>query len=484
MAYNGNSSSQPVRHSRLLPADASEVQDLVCVGFGPASLAVAIALNDALEAGTLAKAPRVIFLEKQKAFAWHAGMLLPGAKMQISFLKDLASLRDPRSAFTFINFLHSNGRLIDFTNLNTFLPARAEFEDYLRWCASFFDESVQYGTEVVSVTGDKNEAGQVARFRIVARSAAGEQVYQARNVLVATGGQASLPPNLPASSPRVVHSSQYAQVVPKILSDTQAPYRVAVIGGGQSAAEIFNNVQTLYPNAKTYLVMRQEFLKPSDDSPFVNSIFNPSFVDELYERPIESRDHLLTDARATNYGVVRLGLIETLYDRMYHQRRLLGDDETKWPHRILANRRIVRAEAGKNDSLRLVLEADLPENRGLSNGNGNSHPQETFDVDLIVAATGYKRQAHIAMLEDLWPLLPETRPETGADGWKVQAGDKSRALQVSRDYRVQFNAGALASGSNVYLQGCNEGTHGLSDTLLSVLATRSGEIVESIFGQQ
>jgi L-ornithine N5-oxygenase len=32
------------------------------------------------------------------------------------------------------------------------------------------------------------------------------------------------------------------------------------------------------------------------------------------------------------------------------------------------------------------------------------------------------------------------------------------------------------------LQGCNEKTHGLSDSLLSILAVRGGEMVESIFG--
>ncbi len=80
--------------------DVDAVQDLICVGFGPASLAIAVALHDALEAGSLAPTPKVLFLEKQEHFAWHAGMLLPGAKMQISFMKDLATLRNPRSAFT------------------------------------------------------------------------------------------------------------------------------------------------------------------------------------------------------------------------------------------------------------------------------------------------------------------------------------------------------------------------------------------------
>ncbi|MBE3042286.1 SidA/IucD/PvdA family monooxygenase [Candidatus Bathyarchaeota archaeon] len=43
--------------------------------------------------------PRVLFLDKEARFAWHAGMLLRGATMLISFLEDLATLRDPRSRF-------------------------------------------------------------------------------------------------------------------------------------------------------------------------------------------------------------------------------------------------------------------------------------------------------------------------------------------------------------------------------------------------
>lgn len=72
-------------HKSLLERyDDEEVHDLICVGFGPASLAIAIALHDALEAGgsTLrTHEPKVRFLERQQRFAWHAGMLLPGAKM-------------------------------------------------------------------------------------------------------------------------------------------------------------------------------------------------------------------------------------------------------------------------------------------------------------------------------------------------------------------------------------------------------------------
>lgn len=260
--------TQRNRSARLKASDVDSVHDVLCVGFGPASLAIAVAMHDALEAGTLKQSPNVLFLEKQPKFSWHAGMLLPGARMQISFIKDMASLRDPRSHFTFLNYVHKNDRLLDFINLDTFLPSRTEYEDYLRWCASHFDDVVRYNSEVVSVAPVEDSAG-IKTFTVVERNSktGALSTHRARNVILAIGGQASIPKPLPAKSPRVIHSSQYAYMAPKLLADRDAAVRVAVIGGGQSAAEIFNNVSNLYPNSKTYMIMKAEFLKPSDDSP-------------------------------------------------------------------------------------------------------------------------------------------------------------------------------------------------------------------------
>ncbi|KAK0629386.1 L-lysine 6-monooxygenase (NADPH-requiring)-domain-containing protein [Bombardia bombarda] len=488
VADAGNSRVTKSKHLRTTSAD--EVHDLVCIGFGPASLAIAIALHDSMEDGKLAESPKVLFLEKQNQFAWHAGMLLPGAKMQISFIKDLASLRNPRSHFTFLNYLHMNNRLVDFTNLDTFLPARIEYEDYLRWCSEHFDDVVKYQNEVVSVS-PVQEDGPLKIFTVTSRSAKTgvTSTYRTRNVLVAVGGQAAIPQPLPQNSPRVIHSSQYAYMVPQLLKDRSAPVRVAVIGAGQSAAEIFNNVQSLYQNSRTSLIMRSNFLKPSDDSPFVNSIFNPSFIETVYPMASAHRQSLLAEARATNYGVVRLELIEHLYEIMYHQKRTLGVDERKWPHRIMAGRQILSVD--ENDQQLHVKFAPFPSIQDHMQ-DGPLLGEEALDVDLIICATGYKRTAHLDILKEAYPLLPATEEsilKSRKDRWLVEStkADKSstsstHVLEVGRDYGVRFAPGAVASGSGIWLQGCCEATHGLSDTLLSVLATRSGEIVESVFG--
>ncbi|KAI0483694.1 L-lysine 6-monooxygenase (NADPH-requiring)-domain-containing protein [Xylaria cf. heliscus] len=478
--------------SHLKPTPSNELHDLICVGFGPASLAIAVALHDSVEAGRLPGAnastsPKVLFLEKQQQFAWHAGMLLPGAKMQISFIKDMASLRDPTSKFTFLNYLHQNDRLVEFTNLNTFLPARVEYEDYLRWCASSFDDVVRYGNEVISVSPQQTTTGPVSIFTVTSRNVITGVVatHRAKNVLFAVGGQPSIPKCLPPSHPKVIHSSQYAHLVPRILNQRDAPYRVAVVGAGQSAAEIFNNIQNLYPNSQTALVMRSEFLKPSDDSPFVNSIFNPSYVDELFSRSAELRRSLLGDARSTNYGVVRLELIEHLYERMYDQQRELGSDSKKWPHRILGSSTIAGAEA-QGDKIKLVVR---PLSRSIPDAvYEKSDADEILECDLVIAATGYQRQAHLTMMENVVNLLPEGPAPKNADapngsrGKNYDATIGGRPVNVNRDYSLQFAPGKVSPGSGIWLQGCCEGTHGLSDTLLSILAVRSQEIVESVFG--
>ena len=251
--------------------------DLVCIGFGPASLAIAIALHDReVEA-------RVLYIERQRRFVWHAGMLLPNARMQISFLKDLATLRDPRSKFTFINYLKSKNRLLAFTNLSTFLPLREEYNDYMSWCASYFEPAVQYGQETISVSSVENSKDPVQYWQVLSRNVDSNETstVTARNVVVAIGGKPRIPPAFSTGGldGRVVHSSLYSSAVPRILTDTRKAHHVAVIGGGQSAAEIFNDLQTRYANSHITLYTGASALKPSDDSPLWVLLSKPSHLE-------------------------------------------------------------------------------------------------------------------------------------------------------------------------------------------------------------
>ena len=201
----------------------------------------------------------------------------------------------------------------------------------------------------------------------------------------------------------------------------------------------------------------------------------------MYPRSAEHRHNLLADARATNYGVVRLELIEHLYERMYDQRREIGPDERAWPHRILGGRQITSIEpsrSGESDVVDLKVQT-LPDVRRAatlseSSSNGDAAAQDDIDeiiqADLVIAATGYQRMAHVDMLRDAYDLLPKAAPvpagksplRRGIAGWDVETDQGERKLAVGRNYQVKFKPGAVADGSGVWLQGCCEGTHGVS----------------------
>ena len=257
--------------SSSLKSSPDDLLDLLCIGFGPASLAIAIALHDSHKNPPASPQPKVLFLEKQPHFAWHAGMQLPGAKMQISFLKDLATPRDPTSHFTFLNYLFKKGRLNHFINLSTFLPTRVEYEDYLRWCAEHFEKEgkVEYGMDVDGLrVGGRGEDGKVTSFEVTASDSKGDVVTRrARHVVIAVGGRPVVPKTLQGLK-HVAHSSQFANTIENIQSkDRVRPLWFAVLGSGQSAAEIFNDLWNRFPDARVSLIIKGASLRPSDDSP-------------------------------------------------------------------------------------------------------------------------------------------------------------------------------------------------------------------------
>ncbi|KAK2868093.1 hypothetical protein FQN49_003166 [Arthroderma sp. PD_2] len=453
----------------LPPAPGEELHDLLCVGFGPASLAIAIALHDRLvessHASDTTALPKVCFLEKQSNFAWHSGMLLPGSKMQISFIKDLATIRNPRSEFTFLNYLQTHDRLLHFANLGTFLPARVEFEDYMKWCASKFANLVSYGTEVIDVmpSAVDPQTGKVHHFTVRSKNLETGEITsrKSRHVVVAIGGKPNIPSGFPNNS-RIIHSSAYCTTLPNILNNTLKEYHIAVAGSGQSAAEIFHDLQKRYPNAKTSLIMRDSALRPSDDSPFVNELFNPERVDQFFNQSEKERQFFLARHRATNYGVVRPELIEQIYTDMYIQ-KIQCPDEQKWQHRIFPSRLISKIESDKSERLNMSLQHSQSDDVTM-NGTHN----EEINADALILATGYLRNAHESMLASIEHLRAQKQM-----GWKVQ-----------RDYRLELDKSQVDVNAGIWLQGCNESTHGLSDSLLSILAVRGGEIVQAIFGAQ
>lgn len=297
--------------SRTAPLDA------IGIGFGPSNLALAIALDEL--AAKRGRRLDALFMERQSDYHWHGDTLVAQSEMQVSFLKDLVSLRNPTSFYSFVNYLHQNDRLIDFINLGTFYPCRMEYNDYLRWVASHFAHQCAYGEEVVAVE-PVFEGKRVELLKVRSRDVQGaERVRRTRSVVISTGGTPHIPPVFAAlkDEPRLFHHAHYIKRMAHRTQAPDRPLRVAVIGGGQSAAEAFIDLNDNHPAAQVDLILRGAALKPADDSPFVNDIFSPAYTDLVFGQPEPERERLMREYRNTNYSVVDLDLIERIYGIFY-----------------------------------------------------------------------------------------------------------------------------------------------------------------------
>ncbi|KAK4046044.1 hypothetical protein OIV83_006415 [Microbotryomycetes sp. JL201] len=598
-----------------------DVYDIVGVGFGPAALALAIALVEP-DAATSAKAYsqlgglqqaleqlplsptasssthagasadgrasaaatpctrplRACFIEKHDRFRWHPGMMLDGSVMQISFLKDLATLRNPQSAYTFLCYLasFSPSRLVSFISRETFTPTRREFSDYLAWAARKVEQDllsqggeIGYGEQVLAVEGVFNGANADVRLlKVTSRFLATGEIRErfTRNIVMSTGGAPRIPSQLKtadlARTGRIVHTSAFLEAVPRLFGalchqlPSERPFRVAVIGAGQSAAETFlaarNELANKLPidplhRPEVQLFIRGATLLPADDSASTNEVFDPGMSQAVYDLTPEGRTKMLEAAKATNYSVANPNTLANIYETLYAQQvemdiALRDEGSTRGLHHD--PRLVIRPFSDVSGAEHLQSPEEHIKLRILNNLTS----VETFeDFDLIICATGYDRQGwkpllftpssssvNTVPLSDLFvsreepfaqlnevfgttslaafnhsrenqafssrsdstdssqPDSPLLSARDSRGGSRCSSPPTSRSssskeyipdFPVAKNYRLQLPA-TTSSGANfkptVWLQGSCEATHGISDSLLSVLAVRSGEVASAI----
>lgn len=428
---------------------AQKKYDVVGVGFGPSNLSLAIALEEH-RGNTAGRPVTAAFYERQASFGWHRNMLLPSATMQVSFLKDLATFRNPMSRFTFVSYLHESGRLAQFTNNLDFFPTRQEFHHYLEWAQAKLADRVCYGSEVTAIrlpepdrsAGREPGAGGYLQVDIRCSTNGGAvRTVNARNVAISTGLVPRTPDGVELDD-RVWHSAEflarYRQVSPDDLKS------IAVVGAGQSAAEVTRFLYDAVPHAQVYAVIPSYGYSVADATPFANQVFDPGTVDGYYFGTDQTRQAFWRYHRNTNYSVVDDNLIRELYRRVY-------DEDVRGSRRLhFLNLTRVRAVKRAGSVTRVTLHS-------LFDGEC-----QDLCVDAVVLATGYDAMQPSGLLGEI-------------DRYCLR--DEAGRLRVERDYRV-VTTPELACG--IYLQGGTEHTHGLSASLLSNIAIRSGEIADSI----
>ncbi|MFE0424886.1 SidA/IucD/PvdA family monooxygenase, partial [Streptomyces sp. NPDC058953] len=258
---------------------------------------------------------------------------------------------------------------------------------------------------------------------------------------ISPGRVASLPAGVDRDE-RVWHSSEFLDRYRG--TDPAELRRVAVVGAGQSAAEITRFLYDELPHAQVWSVIPSYGYVAADDTPFANQIFDPGAVDDYYFGSEQTRGAFWRYHRNTNYSVVDDEVIRDLYRRAY-------DEDVRGENRLrFLNLTRVTGVKRAGAETRVTLQA------------GPEGEIRELDFDALVCATGYAAMEPTGLLGDL-------------DRHCLR--DESGRYQVARDYRI---ATASAMRCGLYLQGGTEHTHGLTSSLLSNIAVRSGEIADSI----
>lgn len=416
--------------------------DVVGIGFGPANIALAIALEE------LSPQLTALFLEQRPSPGWQAGMLLDGSDIQHNPVRDLVTPRNPRSRYTFLNYLVEEDRLFEFLNLGLPYPLRKDYARYVVWAAEQVDATVEYGARVTELAVVRRAGGGPG----VALTLADGRQITARAAVVAPGREPLVPAVFRGvDDPRVLHFGSYLDRIGEL--ERAAPARIAVVGASQSAAELVLDAWTRLPGKQIVNVLREFGYRHKDLSPFTNEVYFPSFVDYYYAAPEPAQRELDRQLRYTNYSAADSDVIQQLYARLYEQ-RLDGDDRVS----LVRNVDIVDC-ATDPDGVHLTL-ADRA-HRGRS----------VLSVGAVVLATGFldltDERGEQFLPRVLGPVAPLTaRTPTG------------RAV-IGRDYRL---AGREPEEfPPVFLNGLCETTHGMGDAgSFSLLSLRAATMARSL----
>lgn len=415
--------------------------ELLAVGGGPSNLGLAVALEEL--APDLAE--RTLVIERSASIEWQQGMLLPWATSQVSFLKDLVTQRDPRSRFSFLNHLHATGRLDAFVNNGTFTPYRLEISEYLRWVAgSLTRVRYELGRECASIEPTRDSGGRLAGW--LTRLSDGTTITS-RYVVIGVGRDPNIPAALAGISPaKIIHSTSYRQRVDLLAKDR--PYEVAVVGSSQSAAEMARALREDLPGSDLAWVMRSIGLRADESTKFTNEMYYPSFTDEFFAARPQAREQILREMYRTNYSCVTPSMLEHLYTDRYLDK------------------------LGKRDDRRFVTMVDIVGARE--------------EGDRVVLELSDRRTGAVTELVRDYVFLGtgfDPRPPWLIRGLADRLGLGER-VDVTRAYRLVLPPSEEGAEAACYLQGVNEATHGIADSLLSVLACRAAEITRDILARR
>ncbi len=403
------------------------IYDVIGIGIGPFNLGLAALAADLPEL-------KCIFFDEKANFDWHPGLLLPNARLQVPFYADLVTLADPCSRFSYLAFLKSKRRLFRFAIHENNFATRLEYNSYCEWVVKQLDH-LHFGMRCQAILyNESEECYEVSLLNIHTRNTF---VFKGRRIVIGTGTQAMLPDcakNI--EHPFVFHSGNYLNFKDSILSKGS----ISIIGSGQSAAEIFNDLLPYSQTKDLKWFTRSPRFYPMEYSKLSLELTSPDYIDHFYDLPYETKAQTLKQ-QCVLYKGINFSLINEIYDQLY----LLSLDEASNLPGLFTNCEL----KGINTSSRRLGMQLL-----------HMETEERFETstEAIILATGYS-----ARIPDFISPIKEMI------NWK------NGAYQLNRNYSIDNN-------NTLFVQNAELHTHGYNSADLGLGPYRNAVILNSILG--
>ena len=439
--------------------------DIIGIGVGPFNLSLAALLT---KTEVTAK-----FFEQKAEFNWHKGMILPNTTLQVPFMADLVTLIDPTSRYSFLNYLHTQQRLLKFYFLEEFKIYRKEYNHYCQWVAGQLD-SLNFDAAVIDVAFDDSNDG----FVVTVCEQGIQNTYHAKNLVIGTGTQATLPLSLQdiakQAPNRCMHTAHFADnfdldsLKPNSGKVEEGLPKILVLGSGQSSAEVYRTLfdqqfegdDSTNDNPKFQLdwMTRSAGFFPMEYSPLGLEHFSPAYTDYFYHLDSATKPQV-TAKQDLLYKGMGFETIRDIYYRLYE--RSITNQELY--STLLSNCEVVEATLRERpestDTIKLV-------------GRQREQNQSfTAEYDCVIAGTGYR----YGLPECLNTILPSI----AHDEFEQPIIDRNYVLKYVLTYQKE-----MATDGKIFVQNQEVHTHGVGAPDLGLGAYRAGCIINQLTGEQ
>lgn len=424
--------------------------DMIGVGLGPFNLSLAALLEEErLRSG---EGPRALFLEAQEQFNWHPGMILPGTTLQVPFMADLVTMADPTSRFTFLNYLHEQGRLYNFYFYENFKVLRKEYNAYCRWVSEQLS-STKFGARVLDIR--PVDPADCTGYRVYFADNEGQtHSFSAKHLVLGYGTSPALPEFVEQlAGDDVMHTARFAGN----REGLRRARRAVVIGSGQSAGECALDILNNHADVELHWYTRSQGFLPMEYSKLGLEFFSPEYIDYFHGLSEEQRDRI-RGGQDLFYKGMSGDTIAEIYDALY-ERSL----DSSLPQPVL--------QGG-------VALCDIQRNAGAGEHRYQlelRHNEEGAvfgdSADFIVLGTGYAHRLP-EFTENLVPTL-----QTDSQG----------RLEVTRDYRAKplvKSPDNSEDAGQIFIQNGEIHSHGIGAPDLGLGAYRSAMIVNQLLGRE